>query len=92
MSEIEIEPQKILKTAVLGGIVLLLVSLFFMSWTDVNPGEEGFVYRPYGGGIDKEITYSEGTIFIAPWNEMITYSILQQSKSQILFNIYRWSS
>ena len=58
MSEIEIEPQKILKTAVLGGIVLLLVSLFFMSWTDVNPGEEGFVYRPYTGGIDQEIDTS----------------------------------
>ena len=58
MSEIEIEPQKILKTAVLGGIVLLLASLFFMSWTDVNPGEEGFVYRPYTNGIDQENVYT----------------------------------
>jgi len=80
MSEIEIEPQKILKTAVIGGIVLLLASLFFMSWTDVNPGEEGFVYRPYTNGIDQETVYTEGTVFIAPWNEMITYNILQQSR------------
>ena len=44
MSEIEIEPKNILKTTLFGGIGLILVSLFFMSWTDVNPGEEGFIY------------------------------------------------
>ena len=47
MSEIEIEPKNILKTTLFGGIGIILVSLFFMSWTDVNPGEEGFIYRPY---------------------------------------------
>jgi len=77
----EIEPMKILKGGIIGGIGLIILVIFFMSWTDINPGEEGFIYRPYGGGIDKEVTYSEGTIFIAPWNEMITYSILQESKS-----------
>ena len=76
----EIEPMKILKGGIIGGVGLILLVIFFMSWTDIHPGEEGFIYRPYGGGIDKEVTYTEGTIFIAPWNEMITYSILQQSK------------
>jgi regulator of protease activity HflC (stomatin/prohibitin superfamily) len=52
-----------------------------MSWKDVEPGEEGFIYRPYGGGVDKSMSYSEGSYFIAPWNEMITYSVLQQSKT-----------
>jgi hypothetical protein len=52
-----------------------------MSWTDVNPGEEGFIYRPYTGGIDQTNVYTEGTVFIAPWNEMITYNILQQSRN-----------
>jgi regulator of protease activity HflC (stomatin/prohibitin superfamily) len=52
-----------------------------MSWQDVDPGEEGFIYRPYGNGVDMQVTYNEGTIFIAPWNEMITYSVLQQSKT-----------
>ena len=81
MSEIEIEPKNILKTTLFGGIGLILVSLFFMSWTDVNPGEEGFIYRPYTGGIDQNNVYTEGTVFIAPWNEMITYNILQQSRN-----------
>jgi prohibitin 1 len=81
MSEIEIEPKNILKTTLFGGIGIILVSLFFMSWTDVNPGEEGFIYRPYTGGIDQSNVYTEGTVFIAPWNEMITYNILQQSRN-----------
>ena len=81
MSEIEIEPKNILKTTLFGGLGIILVSLFFMSWTDVNPGEEGFIYRPYTGGIDQTNVYTEGTVFIAPWNEMITYNILQQSRN-----------
>ena len=81
MSEIEIEPKNILKTALAGGLGVILLSLFFMSWTDVNPGEEGFIYRPYTGGIDQSNVYTEGTVFIAPWNEMITYNILQQSRN-----------
>ena len=81
MSEIEIEPKNILKTALAGGLGVILLSLFFMSWTDVNTGEEGFIYRPYTGGIEQNAVYTEGTVFIAPWNEMITYNILQQSRN-----------
>ena len=77
----EIEPMKILKGGIIGGILLIFLFLFFMSWQDVDPGEEGFIYRPYGSGVDKENVYTEGTQFIAPWNEIITYNIRQQSKS-----------
>ena len=52
-----------------------------MSWQDVEPGEEGFIHRPYGGGVDTEVTYHEGTQFIAPWNKMITYNVLVQSRN-----------
>ena len=65
----------------LGVLVVSLFIVFLMSWTDVNPGEQGFIYRPYGGGVEKDKTYNEGTIFIAPWNEMITYNVRQQSRS-----------
>ena len=81
MSEIEIEPKNILKTALFGGIGAIFIIIFFMSWTDIDPGEEGFVYRPYTGGIDTSENYSEGTYFIMPWNEMITYNVLQQSRN-----------
>ncbi|NOQ73058.1 MAG: hypothetical protein GQ574_13700 [Crocinitomix sp.] len=65
----------------IGVISLIAVILFFMSWSDVEPGEQGFIYRPYGGGVDQDITYDDGTFFIAPWNEMITYNIRQESKN-----------
>ncbi|MEX1001138.1 MAG: prohibitin family protein [Crocinitomicaceae bacterium] len=78
--QINIDPKKLGKYIAIGVIALIAIILFFMSWSDVKPGEEGFIYRPYGGGVDKENTYNEGTIFIAPWNEMITYNIRQQSK------------
>jgi len=70
-----------LKWIVLAGVGVLGLIVFFMSWQDVDPGEEGFIYRPYGGGVDNEISYHEGTQFIAPWNEMITYNVLVQSSS-----------
>jgi len=77
MEEFKIE----LKWIVLAAIGIVGGIIFFMSWQDVEPGEEGFIYRPYGGGVDTTQTYNEGTIFIAPWNEMITYNMLQQSKT-----------
>ena len=44
-----VDPKKITRYVMIGIIGLILLILFFMSWTDVAPGEEGFVYRPYGG-------------------------------------------
>lgn len=83
MPQMNIDPKKVGKYVAIGVLALVALILFFMSWTDVNPGEQGFVYRPYGGGVDKDQTYDEGTIFIAPWNEMITYNTRQQSKNYI---------
>lgn len=80
-NQININPKNLGRYVALGVTGLILLILFFMSWSDVNPGEQGFIYRPYGGGVDKEVSYNEGTIFIAPWNEMITYNIRQQSKN-----------
>lgn len=79
--EFNLDGKKIGRYVAIGVTGLILLILFFMSWQDVEPGEEGFIYRPYGGGVDKTIAYHEGTQFIAPWNEMITYSILQQTQN-----------
>lgn len=78
---IDLDPKKVFRYVAIGLVALIGIILFFMSWKDVEPGEEGFVYRPYGGGVDQAKSYSEGSYFIAPWNEMITYSVLQQSKT-----------
>lgn len=74
------EPKKVVRYVALGAVGLILIIIFLSSWKDVNPGEEGFVYRPYSGGVDASYTYADGTHFIVPWNEMITYNTLQQSR------------
>lgn len=84
MPQFNIDPKKIGKYITLGVVGLILVVIFFMSWQDVEPGEQGFVYRPYGGGIKvDEPLYDEGTFFIAPWNEMITYSVRQETAKYV---------
>jgi prohibitin 1 len=75
------DPKKIIKYATLGVAGLIAIIIFMASWQDVEPGEQGFVYRPYGVGVEKDNTYNEGTTFILPWNEMITYNVRQQSQN-----------
>lgn len=81
MSQLSLDPKKMGKYIAIGVVSLIVVIMFFMSWQDVRPGEEGFIYKPYGGGVDTQHSYHEGTQFIAPWNEMITYNMLQQSET-----------
>ncbi|MDG1428664.1 MAG: prohibitin family protein [Crocinitomicaceae bacterium] len=78
---INVDPKKVGRYVAYALIGVIALVVLFMSWKDVDPGEEGFIYRPYGGGVDKTQTFTEGTYFVAPWNEMITYSTLQQSKT-----------
>jgi prohibitin 1 len=67
----------------LAAIIALVLSISFMtSWEDVAPGEEAFVFRPYQEGVDTSSTgiMTEGTYFIAPWNSIIKYPTLQESR------------
>ncbi len=75
------ESNKLIRLVAIGVVAFVAIIIFFNSWTDVDPGQEGFVYEPYGDGVDTSYTYSEGTQFIAPWNEMITYNVRQRSKN-----------
>ena len=73
--------KNIIKYVLVGAVSLTIIIMFFMSWLDVNPGEEAVAYKPYNGGINADVVYNEGTYFIAPWNSLIKYSILQESKT-----------
>lgn len=65
----------------IGAVALIAIIIFFNSWVDVKPGEQGFVFRPYNSpSIEEDDIYMEGTYFILPWNEMITYEIVNKSK------------
>ncbi|MFA5574364.1 MAG: prohibitin family protein [Brumimicrobium sp.] len=58
------------------GLILLLAS-----WRSIEPGEEGFMYEPYGKGVIVDEVLNEGMYIIAPWNKLITYDVRQQSKT-----------
>lgn len=81
MPQFNMDPKKLGRYIAIGILVVTLLVGFIMSWKTVDPGYEGFVNKPYNGGVDKNTSYKEGTHFIAPWNEMITYTVLQQSKT-----------
>lgn len=71
------------RTIVLSTVGFVILVLLLASWRSVAPGEEGFIYRPYTGGVDTENIRSEGMYIIAPWNELISYNIRQQSATYV---------
>jgi prohibitin 1 len=73
--------KRIVTLVAFGVITLISLIVFMASWVDVPQGSEGFMYNPYSGGVKQEKTYTEGTYFVAPWNEMVSYNVRQQSRS-----------
>lgn len=75
------ETRKMVRLVAIGAVALIVIIIFFNSWVDVEPGEQGFVFRPYNSpSIVEEEVYDEGTYFILPWNKMITYEVVNKSK------------
>lgn len=75
------ETKQMVRYVAIGAVALIAIIIFFNSWVDVKPGEQGFVFRPYNSpSIEEDDIYMEGTYFILPWNEMITYEIVNKSK------------
>ncbi|MGM0479483.1 MAG: prohibitin family protein [Bacteroidota bacterium] len=75
------ETNKMVRYVAIGAVALIAIIIFFNSWVNVEPGEQGFVYRPYNSpSIVEEEVYMEGTFFILPWNEMISYEVVNKSK------------
>lgn len=68
----------------IGAVALIVFVIFFNSWTDVEPGEQGFVFKPFNTpSITEKDAFVEGTYFILPWNEMITYEVVNKSKQYV---------
>jgi regulator of protease activity HflC (stomatin/prohibitin superfamily) len=75
------ESKRMVRLVAIGAVALIALIIFFNSWVDVEPGEQGFVFRPYNSpSIVEEEVYAEGTYFILPWNQMITYEVVNKSK------------
>lgn len=66
------------------GLLIALVIAFNASIT-IKAGEAGILFRTFGSGVDIDRTYGEGFHFIAPWNDMVTYTVRQQeSKDKMI--------
>lgn len=73
--------KQITRYILLGVGALIILLIFFNSWVDIKPGEHGFVFEPYSSvSIKEDKVYDEGTYFILPWNDMITYETVNKSK------------
>ena len=59
------------------GLVILIIILS-NSFKILQPTERGVVFKKYGSGLDVDNVKSEGLNIIAPWNDLIVYSIEEQ--------------
>jgi len=68
-------------------IVIIAAGLFIfffgarMFWT-IQPGERAVVFKPYTIGLDKKDVYEPGFHIIAPWNKMIIYNVMEQTREE----------
>lgn len=67
------------------GFGFILVILLGVNCTvSIQAGEAGVLFRPFGGGLNREQTYDEGVHVIAPWNKMYVYDIRQHQVAESL--------
>ena len=52
MPQFNIDPKKLGRYIAIGVLGIILLVAFIMLWQTVEPGEEGFVNKPYTGGVD----------------------------------------
>lgn len=65
------------------GVVLLFI---FSSrvFHIVQPGERAVIFKPYTIGLDVDNIKSEGLAIIAPWNQLITYMVKEQTREETM--------
>ena len=56
------------------GFILLLV-ISSSTFLTIDAGERGVLFRPFSGGLEKDITYQPGFHVVAPWNSMYVYDV-----------------
>ncbi len=77
----ELNLKKILPIAAIVFGIMLVIGLWSRITVTVESGEAGVMFRLFGG-VDTEITYSEGFHFMSPLNKMFIYDVRQQEVSE----------
>ena len=78
--------NKQLSSAAIIGIVAVVILILFSSsmFYTLQPGERGVIFRRFTSGLDKENIYQPGFQVIAPWNDLIIYTVKEQIKDETM--------
>lgn len=60
-------------------VVILLGNRLFIT---LDQTERGVLFRPFGGGLDKENIFGPGFHVIAPWNKVYLYNVEEQKSEE----------
>lgn len=78
-------PRKSSVLLIAGAVGLLVLVILWNSITTViESGEKGVIFRPFGGGLDKERQLGQGFHLIAPWNEVFKYDVKVQEATTVM--------
>ena len=69
---------------IIAGVValILIVVMRTTMFITIDAGYNGVVFRPFGGGLDKENTLGQGFHVIAPWNKVFSYDTRIQEQTE----------
>lgn len=76
--------NNILKIVIIAVVGVVLLGVFTSTiFITIEPGEEGVLFRRFGGGIDPEDKpYGQGFHIVAPWNKVIVYDVRIHEKEE----------
>lgn len=74
-------PRKLIAVIV---VLLIIVIVLFKSSVTIKAGENGVLFKTFGGGVYTDQPYDEGFHIIAPWNNMYIYQVRQQKISETM--------
>lgn len=71
-------------TYIVAGVVALIAIVVMRTtmFINIDAGYNGIVFRPFGGGLDKENTLGQGFHVIAPWNKVFKYDTRIQEQTE----------
>ena len=68
-------PLIVIAIALFFAIIYLSSSLFLT----IDAGERGVLFKPFGGGLQKDAIYDPGFVVKAPWNNMYIYNVQENN-------------
>lgn len=68
--------SKVMRLAIVGFLVLMgFLVLTNTTFLTIDPGEKGVLFKPFGGGLEKDKLFDQGFHIVAPWNKMYIYDV-----------------